>query len=317
MSLWTKIYGTAESYWQIGLNGPKLKNNSGVVEITSGGTGIVTFALRCNGGQTADLQQWLDSSGNELSCVTPVGWFNISGAAAPFPTSPLFISITGGNSYLQTNIQNKSAGISASSDMVATADTGTDSTNYIDVGINSSTYADPLYSGQGPLDSYVIAYGGNLGFGTATASKTVKFFSGGTLTSNLRLTVSDTAFTFNSVGLVTPIYVSFTEYAINGGVAVTSNFAPNFTTNGQKQVVLLGASVSITSLTFPGAGNYILRIVQDNSGNRVLTWPAAVQAPGGKAAGLVLSTAGNSVDIVAIYYDGSTARAVISKGFAP
>lgn len=317
MSLWSKIRGTTENYWQIGLGGPQVRNNSGIAEITSGGTGIVTFTLRCYSGQTVDLQQWLDSSGNELSCVTPNGWFNISGTAAPFPTSPLFISITGGNSYLQTNIQNKSAGVSASSDMVATADTGTDTTNYVDIGINSSTYADPAYTIQGPLDSYVAAYGGNLSISTATAGKTIKFSTGGTLTANLRLTISDSAFTFNSVGLVTPLYVSFTEYAINGGVAVTSNFAPNFTTNGQKQMVLLGASVSITSLTFPGAGNYILRIVQDNSGNRVLTWPAAVQAPGGKAAGLVLSTTGNAVDIVAIYYDGSTARAVISKGFAP
>jgi hypothetical protein len=121
------------------------------------------------------------------------------------------------------------------------------------------------------------------------------------------------AWTSALTGLTT---ASFTEYQINGGTAVTGNFAPNFTTNGQKQMVVLGASVSITSLTFPGAGNYILRIVQDGTGSRVLTWPAAVQAPGGKTSGLVLSTGAGAVDVAAIYYDGSTARVVLSKNFA-
>jgi len=121
------------------------------------------------------------------------------------------------------------------------------------------------------------------------------------------------AWTSALTGLTT---ASFTEYQINGGSAVTGNFAPNFTTNGQKQMVVLGASVSITSLTFPGAGNYILRIVQDGTGSRVLTWPAAVQAPGGKTSGLVLSTGAGAVDVAAIYYDGSTARVVLSKNFA-
>lgn len=38
--------------------------------------------------------------------------------------------------YLQLNIQNRSAGNSASSDVVATADNGNESVNYVDLGIN-------------------------------------------------------------------------------------------------------------------------------------------------------------------------------------
>lgn len=45
------------------------------------------------------------------------------------------------NNYLQINIQNRNSGSNASSDIVATADIGTDTTNYIDMGINSSNYA--------------------------------------------------------------------------------------------------------------------------------------------------------------------------------
>ncbi|MGI4727345.1 MAG: hypothetical protein ACRYFL_13825 [Janthinobacterium lividum] len=42
------------------------------------------------------------------------------------------------NSFLQLNIQNISTGTSASTDVVATADNGTDAANYVDMGINGS-----------------------------------------------------------------------------------------------------------------------------------------------------------------------------------
>lgn len=45
------------------------------------------------------------------------------------------------NSYVQIGVQNLNNGNNASSDIVATADNGTNSTNYIDMGINSSGYA--------------------------------------------------------------------------------------------------------------------------------------------------------------------------------
>ena len=45
------------------------------------------------------------------------------------------------NNYVQIGVQNHNSGNSASSDLVATADNGTNTTNYIDLGINSSGYA--------------------------------------------------------------------------------------------------------------------------------------------------------------------------------
>jgi hypothetical protein len=283
---------------------------------TSGGPSVVPLNIQADSGQIVDLQQWSDSTGAELSCITNVGWFNISGALAPFPVAPIFISLAGGNSYLQTNVQNLSAGVSASSDMVVTADIGNNTTNYVDLGINSSTYADPGYTGQAALDSYLQAYGGNLDIGTGTATSTIKFNTGGTLTGNLRVTISDTNFTLNSIPIAGPTYISFvSEYQVNSGIAVTSDFTVNFF-SCQNQMVLLGGSVSIASLIFPGVGNYVLRIIQDATGNRVLTWPSAVQAPGGKTTGLVLSTAGDAIDIASIYYNETTAYVVLSKAFA-
>ncbi len=47
------------------------------------------------------------------------------------------------NSYLQLNIKNGNSGTSASSDVVATNDAGTEANgiNYVDMGVNSSGYA--------------------------------------------------------------------------------------------------------------------------------------------------------------------------------
>lgn len=97
------------------------------------------------------------------------------------------------NGFLQAAIQNKSAGTLATSDWVATADTGTNTANFIDMGINSSLYADTAYTINGPLDGYLFSNGGNISLGTATAAKTIKFHTGGTLAANLRATISDTA----------------------------------------------------------------------------------------------------------------------------
>ncbi|HTF21560.1 MAG TPA: hypothetical protein VK658_25955, partial [Chryseolinea sp.] len=44
------------------------------------------------------------------------------------------------DNYLQINVKNSSAGGSASSDLVASANNGTESANYVDMGINSSGY---------------------------------------------------------------------------------------------------------------------------------------------------------------------------------
>lgn len=88
------------------------------------------------------------------------------------------------NSYAQFLLQNTNAGNAASTDLVLTADTGTDTTNYFDVGINSSTYADPAYTAVGTVDSYAIALGGNLAIITGTSGKSIKFFQGGTLAAN-------------------------------------------------------------------------------------------------------------------------------------
>lgn len=73
------------------------------------------------------------------------------------------------DNYLQINIQNKSNGGTASADIVATNDTGTEIGNYIDMGINSSGYNQPNLLG-GANDGYLYTTGSKFIIGNITPS---------------------------------------------------------------------------------------------------------------------------------------------------
>ena len=82
------------------------------------------------------------------------------------------------NSYLQLNIQNLSNGTNASSDVVATADNGNETSNYVDMGINGSTNSSGIMGAAN--DAYLYNVGQNFLLGTATPSKSLVFMTGGT-----------------------------------------------------------------------------------------------------------------------------------------
>jgi len=108
--------------------------------------------------------------------------------------SPVVAQFSGNaNSYVQINFQNISNGTGASTDYIATADDGDDSNYYIDVGINSSTFNDPVnYPGFYPHDAYVHNHGGNLLLNPETAGTVIKMMVGGTDTTDIIAIVSPT-----------------------------------------------------------------------------------------------------------------------------
>jgi len=85
------------------------------------------------------------------------------------------------NDYYQFNLQNQSTGILASSDVVLTANNGTETTFYVDFGINGSNYTGGVWGAAN--DGYLYAQSGNLNIGTA-ASATVRFMNGGSSTAS-------------------------------------------------------------------------------------------------------------------------------------
>lgn len=160
------------------------------------------------------------------------------GSNVPIATSGVPIQGLESNAAsVQSNVQNSAATGSASSDHVCTADNGTNSTNYVDMGINSSGYNDAAYTSGGADDSYLQAVGGHLTIITATATKAIKFFTGGTLLANLRATLSDTFLTLaTGVGLVVPGQTKF-------GASVRYNFGSVITTSGAT-LTLTGAQMA-------------------------------------------------------------------------
>lgn len=82
------------------------------------------------------------------------------------------------NSYSQLNIKNFSNGYAASSDVVATADNGTEEFGYIDMGINSSEYTSSALVGA-QNDGYLYSSGNDLYIGNVTPNKRVIIFNGG------------------------------------------------------------------------------------------------------------------------------------------
>ena len=80
-------------------------------------------------------------------------------------------------SFAQIILQNKSAGTGASGDIVVTTDTGSDTAEYIDLGINSSGYTGTWGLAK---DGYLYVDGGASGvgdlvIGTAQANTTLDF----------------------------------------------------------------------------------------------------------------------------------------------
>jgi hypothetical protein len=84
------------------------------------------------------------------------------------------------NYYLQLNIQNRSNGGNASSDVVASANNATESVNFIDMGINSSGYNSTLLPILGGNNTaYLYGTGHDLVIGNATSTYNLLFFTDG------------------------------------------------------------------------------------------------------------------------------------------
>lgn len=127
---------------------------------------------------------------------------------------PLFVGTKSSNSYVQVAIQNKSTGASSSTDFVATTSDGTDSANYIDMGINGQNYSSASWTISGARDGYLYVNGGDLTLGTDTAATTVSVHVGGTLAACV-------VATFNPAGTVSSS-TSTGVLVVNGGLGVSA-----------------------------------------------------------------------------------------------
>ena len=134
----------------------------------------------CDGNVGSDTRHWNTVHANygHLSTALYVG---------PEPTNSInaLSQFTGNiNDYAELYAQNINSGNVASTDYIATADNGDAISNYIDMGINSSTYNNPAYSISSANDGYLYVNGGDLAVGTQTPGTDVVFHTDGTLSAN-------------------------------------------------------------------------------------------------------------------------------------
>lgn len=144
------------------------------------------------------------------------------------------------DNYLQINVKNSSAGGSASSDVVATSNNGTESVNYIDMGINSGSYTNvssPVLGGANT--AYLYTTGNDFVIGNGTAAKPIRFFTGGFAAANERMRIDGTGKV--GIGNTTPSEV----LDITGNVKISGAFMPG-NTAGTSGYVLTSAGSGVT-----------------------------------------------------------------------
>ena len=135
------------------------------------------------GGVTTNAASTFNGTATVTTATNSALTVNNGGTGTPLTNS--VASFFGNvNNFSQINYQNLNAGTSASTDFVATADNGTDSTNFVNFGINSSTYNLGTFTITGANDGYMFSQSSNLAVGTGAAATSVKFFQGGTLAAN-------------------------------------------------------------------------------------------------------------------------------------
>ena len=200
---------------------------------------------------------------------------NITNLNAENIPSPIFTNnlLTGlglhgnTNSYTQIKVKNFSNGSDASSDFVAEADNGSESSYYINFGINGSGYVPTpaLYPGR-TNDAYINVYGnaansnwngGNFYITTAQSNAVIGFYLG---SSNATMTLSNQSAVFNGSvrlpSLTNQSLVTALSYGVNtnyGSLALvnstgTTNGAGRFDSN-RVELVGTGAKLVIGGAT--------------------------------------------------------------------
>ncbi len=162
------------------------------------------------------VSQYLPTYTGNVGALGIVGGAAIYGALNVGFPSPLQFgnvvvnAVNTANSYVQLNIQNiDSVGTNNSADFIATAPDGTDSSKYIDMGINGNNFVSSSWTISGKDDGYLYVNTGNLTLGTDTPGTTVKVHVGGTLSANV-------VGTFNSNGVSIAGNVTATNYIGSG-----------------------------------------------------------------------------------------------------
>jgi hypothetical protein len=206
------------------------------------------------------------------------------------------------NGYGQVNIRNSLSGTNASGDLVITADSGTDTSNYVNLGINNSGFSTSSWTISGPLDGYLYTSDGNLAIGAGASEKYISLFAGGTLAVNEVVRVSDlgvgiyttdpqAALHVSGDGIFTGIVTagSFSGNATSATYATTSGIATyatiagvsTYATTAGVSTSVIGGTASVTQMQVTGVSTFTNGPVFVGSGTSTGTASQLLQVTGG------------------------------------
>jgi hypothetical protein len=198
------------------------------------------------------------------------------------------------NSYAQLNIQNIYSGGATpnivSSDVVATANNGNESVNYIDMGINGGSNASTGVYG-GANTAYLYSTGNDFALGNGTANKNLLLFTGGTASINERVRIDGSG----NVGIGTTSPTALLH--LKAGTA-TASTAPLKLTAG-------------TNLTSPEAGAIEFDGVNTYITNETTAGRGAIPVE----QHFLLSAAGSTISTIANFFGTTSNIPLVSGGY--
>jgi hypothetical protein len=200
-----------------------------------------------------------------------------AGTGAASEAQSAFFATGTYNNYLEINVQNLSNGTLASSDIVATANNGSGSSVYVDMGINSQGYSNGASNIlNGPNLAYIYANADHFKIGNGTPNKALIFFTnplGGTLGTNTangieRMRIAPDG----SVGVRTSSPLS--SFDNNGSLGLSFvRTSSNITLDATHHTVVL--HTASPTVTLPAAGSTndrrIYVIVNQTAGARTIS----------------------------------------------
>ena len=222
-----------------------------------------------------------------------------TGSIATLNVSPL--TITGAaNGSVFKQIQNTVAGVSASTDISLY---NNDGINYLDLGITSTNYNgntySPVFNVVKAGDSYVYATSGNLVQGAADVNGNQTFFTGGTLSGNERMRITNTG----NVGIGTT--VPNNKLTVVGDISATGTL----TTNSVNVSGSVNSTGIITATTLSAASVYSNGVLLINSSAQ-----SSYYYSSNNATNNIGTAYGNVFDTTSVLPGGTSTDILISSG---
>ena len=206
------------------------------------------------------------------------------------------------NGYSQFHLRNSNTGSNASGDLVITTDNGTDTTNFIDLGINNTGFSTSSWTINGSLDGYLYSSNTNFSVGVAFTNRYLSFFAGGTLAANEKMRITDTGVGIGTTNTSNTLQVgtgiTFTASGINVTGIVT---ATSFVGSGANLTGISSVSFATTSFGLSGSPAILVSSVGVNT-----TSASSKLYVSGNAAGNVVGLGSTSGTVTLDFTQGNS-----------